>query len=82
MELNEKQSIKDEDIDGDLLGRKINLPNCANCVYSEGKYCKKYNADKNDLEEKGIDIFDCPSFEPKQNDSEIIKKIKTMGFEE
>ena len=85
MELEKNNNItnvnSEEDIDGDLLGRELKVPQCLNCIYSDGARCKKYNALKIDLSEQGIDIFNCPGFEPKKESPEI-EKIKSMGFSE
>lgn len=68
-----------EEVDGEMIGRKIELPMCVKCVHSDGVRCAKYNALKVDLGEKGIDIFHCPSFEAKK-ESPMVEKIKAMGF--
>lgn len=70
-----------EEIDGEMIGRKLLLPQCVKCVHSDGARCAKYNALKVDLGEQGIDIFHCPSFEAKK-DSPTVEKIKAMGFSE
>lgn len=81
MELKNKRYTENiEDIDSEMIGRKMVLPNCVNCVHSDGARCAKYNALKIDLgEEYGIDIFHCPSFEAKK-DSHMVEKVKSMGF--
>jgi len=70
-----------EEVDGEMIGRKIELPMCVKCVHSDGVRCAKYNALKVDLGEQGIDIFHCPSFEVKK-ENPMVEKVKTMGFSE
>ena len=70
-----------EEVDGEMIGRKIELPMCVKCVHSDGVRCSKYNALKVDLGERGIDIFRCPSFKVKK-ESPMVEKIKSMGFSE
>lgn len=68
-----------EGVDGEMVGRKMIVPNCAKCVHSDGLRCAKMNAAKNDLADHGVDIFHCPSFEVKK-DKPMVERVKTMGF--
>ena len=70
-----------EEVDSEMIGRKMNLPQCVKCVLSAGARCARYNDLKGDLGEQGIDIFNCPGFEAKK-DSPMVEKIKSMGFSE
>lgn len=82
MELRNNNYIENiEEVDSEMIGRKLDLPQCVKCVHSDGARCAKYNALKVDLGEQGIDIFNCPGFEAKK-DSPMVEKIKSMGFSE
>ena len=56
------------DIDGEMIGRKLLLPNCV-----------KYNAMRINLDKQGIDIFHCQGFRAKK-DNPLTEKVKSMGF--
>ena len=51
-------------------GTKWTCPQCIKCRFNEIAFCKKYNANRLEVE---VDIFNCPSFEPtekvQQNDA-------------
>lgn len=80
MELqNNNKTENIEDIDFELLGRKMKLPNCSTCIYSDGSICKKYGVEKSELSKKGIDIFNCPSYQKKEEPRDI-EKVKELGF--
>lgn len=67
------------DIDGEMIGRKLLLPNCVNCIYLDGAKCVKYNAMRINLDKQGIDIFHCQGFRAKK-DNPLTEKVKSMGF--
>ena len=80
MELNRKELIMNEKVDfsNDMsisdpqsgLNWKKNM--CSRCKFNEGRTCKYYNKDRLEVP---VDIFDCPSFEEKDED----KAMKIMG---
>lgn len=76
-----RDDFEKEEIDGELLGHKVELPNCVNCEFSKGSICLKFNKPKTELEADGIDIFHCPYFQ-KKVDEKRDRILEIMGVTE
>lgn len=80
MELLDNNQVEEkEELYDDLIGRKLNIPLCSKCAYSQNGMCTKFNKSRLELlETKAVDLANCPYFEAK--DTESVEKVKKMGF--
>ena len=72
--------LNDEKMDFDLIGRKAKLPKCVNCIYSKGAMCERFKMNKIELQEDGLDIFNCPYYKPNDN-QKAVDALKEMGYD-
>lgn len=82
MELNKNNALlneEEEDIDGDLIGRKVKVPQCATCIHNNDGFCEIYKEKIINLEDNNVDIFNCPNY--KEKNINIENRLKNeFGF--
>jgi len=62
----------DEELE-DVMVKSVDVPQCYNCIYSDGVMCKKFNKNKNDVP---VDIFDCQYYKSEKNEA-----LKMLGVD-
>lgn len=72
MALNKEVQYDDEELE-DVMVKSVDVPQCVNCVYSDGQICKKFNMNKNDVP---VNIFNCPYYKSEKNEA-----MKMLGVD-
>lgn len=73
MELNKNNDVQTVDLNSDPQeGMKWQRNMCSKCKYNNGRTCEFYKRDRLDVP---VDIYNCPSFEEKQNEEQQAMEI-------